>query len=48
VTTLSAEASDPPASAREGLAAITAPTLIIAGDPGSHVDQDRLASDRCR
>jgi 3-oxoadipate enol-lactonase len=43
VTALSAEASDPPASSRDGLAAITAPTLVIAGGPGSHVDQDRLA-----
>jgi len=43
VTVLSAEASDPPASWREGLAAITAPTLIVAGGPDSHVSQDRLA-----
>ena len=43
VTVLSAEASDPPASSREGLAAITAPTLIVAGGPDSHVSQDRLA-----
>ena len=43
VTALSAEASDPPASSRDGLAAITAPTLVIAGGPDSHVDQDRLA-----
>jgi len=43
VTTLSAEASDPPASSRDGLAAITAPTLVIAGGPDSHVNQDRLA-----
>ena len=42
-TALSAEASDPPASSREGLAAITAPTLVIAGGPDSHVNQDRLA-----
>ena len=43
VTVLSAEASDPPASSRDGLAAITAPTLVIAGGPDSHVSQDRLA-----
>jgi 3-oxoadipate enol-lactonase len=43
VTGLSAEASDPPASSRDGLATITAPTLVIAGGPDSHVDQDRLA-----
>jgi 3-oxoadipate enol-lactonase len=43
VTALSAEASDPPASSRDGLTAITAPTLVIAGGPDSHVNQDRLA-----
>jgi 3-oxoadipate enol-lactonase len=43
VTRLSAEASDPPASSRAGLAAITAPTLIVAGGPDSQVSQDRLA-----
>ena len=43
VTGLSAEASDPPASSRDGLAGITAPTLIVAGGPASHVNQDRLA-----
>lgn len=43
VTTLSAEASDPPASSRDGLSSISAPTLVIAGGPDSHVDQDRLA-----
>ncbi|HLN71417.1 MAG TPA: alpha/beta hydrolase [Streptosporangiaceae bacterium] len=43
VTTLSGEASDPPASSRDGLAEITAPTLVIAGGPDSHVSQDRLA-----
>jgi 3-oxoadipate enol-lactonase len=42
-TVLSAEASDPPASSRDGLAAITAPTPVIAGGPDSHVNQDRLA-----
>ena len=42
-TVLKAEASDPPASSREGLAAITAPALVIAGGPDSHVNQDRLA-----
>ena len=43
MTVLSAEASDPPASSRDGLTAITAPTLVIAGGPDSHVSQDRLA-----
>jgi 3-oxoadipate enol-lactonase len=43
VTVLSAEASDPPVSSRDGLAAITAPTLVVAGGPDSHVSQDRLA-----
>jgi 3-oxoadipate enol-lactonase len=43
VTVLSAEASDPPASSRDGLTAITAPTLVVAGGPDSHVSQDRLA-----
>jgi len=43
VTTLSAEASDPPASSRAGLSSISAPTLVIAGGPDSHVNQDRLA-----
>ena len=43
VTTLSVEASDPPASSRAGLATITAPTLVVAGGPDSHVDQARLA-----
>ena len=43
VTTLSAEASDPPASSRDGLSSIGAPTLVIAGGPDSHVSQDRLA-----
>jgi 3-oxoadipate enol-lactonase len=43
VTVLSAEASAPPASSRDGLAAISAPTLVIAGGPDSHVSQDRLA-----
>ena len=39
----STRSSDPPASSRDGLAAITAPTLVIAGGPDSHVNQDRLA-----
>jgi len=43
VTRLSAEASHPPESSRAGLAAITAPTLIVAGGPDSQVSQDRLA-----
>jgi 3-oxoadipate enol-lactonase len=43
VTGLSVEASHPPASSRDGLAAITAPTLIIGGGPASHVNQDQLA-----
>ena len=43
VTGLSVEASHPPASSRDGLAGITAPTLIIGGGPASHVNQDQLA-----
>ncbi len=43
VTTLSVEASDPPASSRDGLSSIGAPTLVIAGGPDSPVDQNRLA-----
>jgi 3-oxoadipate enol-lactonase len=42
VTTMTAQANDPPPSWRDGLAAITAPTLIIAGGPDSHISQDRL------
>jgi 3-oxoadipate enol-lactonase len=30
-------------SSREGLTTITAPALVIAGGPASHVDQGRLA-----
>jgi pimeloyl-ACP methyl ester carboxylesterase len=33
----------PPAHHWEGLAAITAPTLLIAGGPASHLRQDQLA-----
>ena len=40
---MTAEANDPPASWRDGLAVISAPTLIVAGGPGSHIDQNRLA-----
>ena len=42
VTTMTAQANDPPVSWRDGLAGITAPTLIVAGGPDSHINQDRL------
>lgn len=40
---LSAEFTDPPAAWRDALGDIKAPTLLIAGGPASHIDQDRLA-----
>jgi 3-oxoadipate enol-lactonase len=43
-TALSAELREPPPSWREALGLIAAPTLIVAGGPASHVDQDRLAA----
>jgi 3-oxoadipate enol-lactonase len=43
VTALSAELRDPPPAWREALGLIAAPTLIVAGGPASHVDQQRLA-----
>ncbi|MBV9379610.1 MAG: alpha/beta fold hydrolase [Streptosporangiaceae bacterium] len=42
VTTMVPQANDPPQAWRDGLAAITAPTLIVAGGPESHISQDRL------
>ena len=36
------------AAAWAGLAAITAPTLLIGGGPGSHVRQDKLAEAAAR
>ncbi len=43
VTALGAELRDPPQSWRDALGLIAAPTLIVAGGPASHVDQERLA-----
>jgi 3-oxoadipate enol-lactonase len=43
VTALGAELRRPPQSWRDALGLIAAPTLIVAGGPDSHVDQDRLA-----
>ena len=44
VTALSNEFIDPQASSwRDELERITAPALVIAGGPASHVDQDQLA-----
>jgi 3-oxoadipate enol-lactonase len=43
VTALGTELRDPPPSWRDALGRITAPTLIVAGGPASHVDQERLA-----
>lgn len=40
---LSGEFTDPPAAWRTALANIKAPTLLVAGGPDSHLDQDRLA-----
>lgn len=40
---LSAEFTDPPAAWREALGEIKAPTLLIAGGPDSHLDQEQLA-----
>src|SRR5215831_16271514 len=37
-----------PSSAREGLTAITAPTLLIGGGPASHIPQDMLAAAAAR
>jgi pimeloyl-ACP methyl ester carboxylesterase len=42
-TGMTAEANDPPPAWRDGLTSIAAPTLIVAGGPGSHIDQRRLA-----
>lgn len=43
VTALGAELRKPPRSWRDALGLVAAPTLIVAGGPASHVDQDRLA-----
>jgi pimeloyl-ACP methyl ester carboxylesterase len=44
VTALSNQFTVPQVDAwRDGLAAITAPALLVAGGPGSHVDQGQLA-----
>ena len=44
VTALSNQLTDPPVSAwRASLRHLQAPALLIAGGPGSHVDQDQLA-----
>jgi 3-oxoadipate enol-lactonase len=43
-TALSNQFTDPPVSSwRDSLRRITAPALLIAGGPASHVDQDQLA-----
>jgi pimeloyl-ACP methyl ester carboxylesterase len=42
-TSMSAQANDPPPEWQGGLRSITAPTLIVAGGPGSHIDQQRIA-----
>jgi 3-oxoadipate enol-lactonase len=43
-TALSNQFTDPPVSAwRDALGHIQAPALLIAGGPGSHIDQDQLA-----
>ncbi|MBV6701872.1 alpha/beta fold hydrolase [Kitasatospora aureofaciens] len=43
VRPLKAQLDTPDAAWRNGLAAITAPTLVVAGGPTSHVPQDRIA-----
>ncbi|MFI8913292.1 alpha/beta fold hydrolase [Streptomyces sp. NPDC053513] len=43
VPTTDAQLNAPDPAWREGLAAITAPTLVIAGGPTSHIPQDQLA-----
>jgi len=40
---LSSEFTEPPAAWRDALGDVTAPTLLIAGGPDSHLDQDQLA-----
>lgn len=42
VTTTDAQLNAPDPAWREGLTAITAPTLVLAGGPSSHVPQDHL------
>ncbi|SED96790.1 alpha/beta fold hydrolase [Streptomyces sp. TLI_105] len=43
VPTTDAQLNAPDPAWREGLAAITAPTLVIAGGPTSHIPQDQLS-----
>ncbi|MFE4616933.1 alpha/beta fold hydrolase [Streptomyces sp. NPDC056747] len=43
VTTTDAQLNAPDPAWREGLPSITAPTLVVAGGPSSHVPQERLA-----
>ncbi|MQS17692.1 alpha/beta fold hydrolase [Streptomyces kaniharaensis] len=43
VRPLKAQVDTPDPAWREGLAAVTAPTLLVAGGPTSHVPQDRIA-----
>lgn len=42
-TTMAAEVNDPPPYWRDNLTDISAPTLLIAGGPASHINQDQLA-----
>ncbi|MFB7588952.1 alpha/beta fold hydrolase [Streptomyces sp. NPDC056169] len=43
VTTTDAQLNAPDSAWREGLPAITAPTLVLAGGPSSHVPQEHLS-----
>jgi ribosomal protein S18 acetylase RimI-like enzyme len=43
VPAIAVQRNDPPARHWDGLAEITAPTLLIAGGPRSHLRQDQLA-----
>ncbi len=43
VAAVARQRNAPPARHREGLAEITAPTLILGGGPSSHIPQDQLA-----
>jgi 3-oxoadipate enol-lactonase len=42
-TSMAPEVNDPPPYWRDDLTAISAPTLLIAGGPASHINQDHLA-----
>lgn len=44
VPAVAVQRNDPPARHLEGLADITAPTLMVAGGPRSHIPQDQLAT----